>query len=65
MRAQLGGAGADVVGRVRATRVACAAGDWGLLQGLEYVTDTFGRSGHIQQLATLALQIGRRPLQSD
>jgi hypothetical protein len=35
-----------------------AAGAWGFLQGLEYVTDTFQRPGPIQQLATLALLIG-------
>jgi hypothetical protein len=35
-----------------------AAGAWGFLQGLEYVTDTFHWSGRIQQLATLALLIG-------
>ena len=35
-----------------------AAGAWGFLQGLEYVTDTFQWPGQIQQLATLALLIG-------
>jgi TolB-like protein/tetratricopeptide (TPR) repeat protein len=38
--------------------IAYAAGAWGLLQGLEYVTDTFGWPGDIQQLATLALLVG-------
>jgi TolB-like protein/Tfp pilus assembly protein PilF len=35
-----------------------AAGAWGFLQGLEYVTDTFQWPGQIQQLTTLALLIG-------
>ena len=38
--------------------IAYAAGAWGLLQGLEYVTDTFLWPNHIQQLATLGLLIG-------
>jgi len=38
--------------------VVYAAGAWGFLQGLEYVTDTFNWPGQIQQLATLALLIG-------
>jgi TolB-like protein len=38
--------------------VAYAAGVWGFLQGLEYVSDTFGWPGRLQQLATLALAIG-------
>ena len=38
--------------------VAYAAGAWGFLQGLEYVSDTFGWPGRLQQLATLALAIG-------
>jgi TolB-like protein len=38
--------------------VVYAAGAWGFLQGLEYVTDTFQWPGQIQQLATLALLIG-------
>jgi adenylate cyclase len=35
-----------------------AAGAWGFLQGLEYVTDTFHWPDRIQQLSTLALLIG-------
>jgi TolB-like protein len=35
-----------------------AAGAWGLLQGLEYVTDTFDWPRQIQQLTTLALVLG-------
>jgi len=35
-----------------------AAGAWGLLQGLEYVTSTFDWPRQIQQLATLGLLIG-------
>ena len=35
-----------------------AAGAWGFLQGLEYVTDTFHWPDAIQQSATLALLIG-------
>ncbi len=35
-----------------------AAGAWGFLQGLEYVTDTFRWPDQIQPLATLALLIG-------
>ena len=38
--------------------LAYAAGAWGFLQGLEYVSDTFGWPGRLQQLATLALAIG-------
>jgi TolB-like protein/tetratricopeptide (TPR) repeat protein len=38
--------------------IAYAAGGWGLLQGLEYVTDTFGWPPQFQQLATLALLVG-------
>jgi TolB-like protein len=38
--------------------VAYAAGAWGFLQGLEYVSDTFGWPGRLQQVATLALAIG-------
>jgi len=38
--------------------IAYAAGAWGLLQGLEYVTDTFGWPPQLQQLATLALLVG-------
>ena len=38
--------------------VVYAAGAWGFLQGLEYVTDTFQWPGQIQQLATLAMLIG-------
>ena len=35
-----------------------AAGAWGFLQGLEYVSDTFDWPRQIQQLATLALLTG-------
>ena len=35
--------------------LAYAAGAWVLLQGLEYVSDTFDWPRQIQQLATLAL----------
>ena len=35
-----------------------AAGAWGLLQGLEYVTSTFDWPRQIQQFTTLALLIG-------
>jgi len=35
-----------------------AAGAWGLLQGLEYVTSTFDWPRQIQQLATLGLLVG-------
>jgi TolB-like protein/tetratricopeptide (TPR) repeat protein len=35
-----------------------AAGAWGLLQGLEYVTETFDWPRQIQQFATLGLLIG-------
>jgi TolB-like protein/Flp pilus assembly protein TadD len=38
--------------------IAYAAGAWGLLQGLAYVTDTFHWPEQFQQLATLALLIG-------
>ena len=38
--------------------IAYAAGAWGLLQGLAYVTDTFHWPEQIQQLATLALLVG-------
>jgi hypothetical protein len=38
--------------------IAYAAGAWGLLQGLEYVSSTFDWPRQIQQLATLALLIG-------
>jgi TolB-like protein/tetratricopeptide (TPR) repeat protein len=38
--------------------LAYAAGAWGLLQGLEYVSDTFGWPQHLQQVATLALLVG-------
>jgi TolB-like protein/cytochrome c-type biogenesis protein CcmH/NrfG len=38
--------------------IAYAAGAWGLLQGLAYVTDTFHWPEKIQQLATIALLIG-------
>jgi TolB-like protein/Tfp pilus assembly protein PilF len=35
-----------------------AAGAWGLLQGLEYVTSTFEWPRQVQQLSTLALLVG-------
>jgi len=35
-----------------------AAGAWGLLQGLAYVTDTFHWPEQLQQFATIALLIG-------
>jgi TolB-like protein/cytochrome c-type biogenesis protein CcmH/NrfG len=38
--------------------IAYAAGAWGLLQGLDYVTGTFDWPRQIQQLATIALLIG-------
>ena len=38
--------------------IAYVAGAWGFLQGLGYVSDTFGWPGHIRQLVTLALLIG-------
>ncbi len=38
--------------------IAYAAGAWGFLQGLEYVSETFGWPGHIRQVALLALLIG-------
>jgi peptidoglycan/LPS O-acetylase OafA/YrhL len=38
--------------------IAYAAGAWGLLQGVAYVTDTFHWPDQIQQLATVALLIG-------
>jgi len=38
--------------------IAYAAGAWGLLQGLAYITDTFHWPERIQQLATIALLIG-------
>ncbi len=38
--------------------LAYAAGAWGLLQGLEYVSDTFGWPRQLQQFATLALLVG-------
>jgi peptidoglycan/LPS O-acetylase OafA/YrhL len=38
--------------------VAYAAGAWGLLQGLQYLTDTFHWPEQIQQLATIALLVG-------
>jgi hypothetical protein len=38
--------------------IAYAAGAWGLLQGLEYVSSTFDWPRQIQQLATLALLVG-------
>ena len=38
--------------------LAYAAGAWGLLQGLEYVSDTFGWPQQLQQVTTLALLVG-------
>jgi len=38
--------------------IAYAAGAWGLLQGLEYVTTTFGWPPRLQQFATLGLLLG-------
>ena len=38
--------------------IAYVAGAWGLLQGLEYVADTFDWPESVQQIATLALLIG-------
>jgi TolB-like protein/Tfp pilus assembly protein PilF len=38
--------------------IAYAAGAWGLLQGLAYVTDTFYWPERVQQLATIALLVG-------
>lgn len=38
--------------------VVYAAGAWGFLQGLEYVTDTFDWPTQVQQFATLALLVG-------
>jgi TolB-like protein/phosphoglycolate phosphatase-like HAD superfamily hydrolase len=38
--------------------IAYAAGAWGFLQGLEYVSEAFGWPGHIRQVALLALLIG-------
>lgn len=38
--------------------LAYAAGAWGLLQGLEYVSDTFGWPRQLQQATTLALLVG-------
>ena len=38
--------------------IAYAAGAWGLLQGVAYVTDTFHWPDQIQQLATIGLLIG-------
>ena len=38
--------------------IAYGMGAWGFLQGLEYVTDTFGWPQQLQQLATLALLVG-------
>ncbi len=38
--------------------IAYAAGAWGLLQGLEYVTTTFDWSQRFQQFATLGLLLG-------
>ncbi len=38
--------------------IACVAGAWGLLQGLEYAGGTFDWPRQSQQLATIALLIG-------
>lgn len=38
--------------------IAYAAGAWGFLQGLEYVSEAFGWPGHLRQVALLALLIG-------
>ena len=38
--------------------IAYAAGAWGFLQGLEYVSESFGWPGQIRQIALLALLIG-------
>ena len=38
--------------------LAYAAGAWGLLQGLEYVSETFGWPSQLRQVAVLALLIG-------
>ena len=56
-------AGENPWGRLRRRKVGqwgivYAAGAWGFLQGLEYVTDTFHWPDAIQQSATLALLIG-------
>jgi len=53
----------DAWGKLRRRKVvqwgiAYGAGAWGLLQGLEYVTDTFDWPNPIQQTATLVLLIG-------
>ena len=57
------GEGNNVWNRLRRRKVvqwgiAYAAGAWGLLQGLEYVTSTFDWPRQFQQLATIALLIG-------
>lgn len=38
--------------------IAYGVGAWGFLQGLEYVSDTFGWPQQLQQLATLTLLVG-------
>jgi TolB-like protein/tetratricopeptide (TPR) repeat protein len=38
--------------------IAYAAGAWGFLQGLEYVSDTFGWPAQYQQFATIGLALG-------
>jgi TolB-like protein len=38
--------------------IAYSVGAWGFLQGLEYVSETFGWSGQLRQVALLALLIG-------
>ena len=38
--------------------IAYAAGAWGLLQGVAYVTNTFHWSDYVQRSATVALLIG-------
>jgi len=57
------GEGSSLWDRLRRRKVvqwgiAYAAGAWGLLQGLEYVTSTFDWPRQIQQLTTIGLLIG-------
>jgi fatty acid desaturase len=54
---------AGIWGRLRDRKVAqwglaYIAGAWGFLQGLGYVSDTFGWPGQIRQIVTLAVLIG-------
>ena len=58
-----GAQGSSIWDRLRRRKVvqwgiAYAAGAWGLLQGLEYVTSTFDWPRQIQQLTTIGLLIG-------